>query len=350
MDDAQHPAAVLAELLDAHPALRRYLATAESPDGEAPALAAGLEASDQLQATVVWMNDEPLLRGRSYRMQTGDATVTATVDPLRYRVNVESHERGTATKLERDEIGVCDLKLSQPVVFAPYRTDPRRGTFLLRNPMTGETMGAGTIHYGLRRAGNVRWQSLTVDGAARAQRKSQTPCVLWFTGRPGAGKSTIANRVEAELYTRGCHTYMLDGDNVRRGLNRDLGFTDADRVENIRRVAEVARLMLDAGLIVLVSFISPFRAERDMARALFAEHEFLEVFIDTPLAVAEQRDSKGLYAKARRGELRHFTGIDSPYEPPASPDLRIATTEVSAVPAAARVLAMLEDRGLLPPL
>jgi bifunctional enzyme CysN/CysC len=315
------------------------IASAESPP----------EVSDQVQATIVWMHDEPMLRGRSYLLRIGSATVTATVAPLKHKVNVDSLEHVAATKLELNEIGVCDLELSRPIAFDPYRENRDMGGFILIDRITNDTVGAGMIHFGLRRAQNISWQDLTVDRAARAERKHQTPCVMWFTGLSGAGKSTIANRVETELHARGQHTYMLDGDNVRHGLNRDLGFTDADRAENIRRVAEVAKLMIDAGLIVLVSFISPFRSERAMARALFEEGEFFEIHVDTPLAVAEERDPKGLYEKARRGELKHFTGIDSPYEPPEAPELRIDTTDVSPPEAATRIIALLEARDLLPP-
>jgi bifunctional enzyme CysN/CysC len=282
-------------------------------------------------------------------MRIGCQTVTATIAPLKYKVNVDSLEHVAATKLELNEIGVCDLELSRPVAFDPYERNRDTGAFILIDRITNDTVGAGMIHFALRRAQNIRWQQLTVDRAARAARKHQAPCVLWFTGLSGAGKSTIANRVEVELHRRGQHTYMLDGDNVRHGLNRDLGFTDADRVENIRRVAEVSKLMIDAGLIVLVSFISPFRSERQMARGLFQDSEFFEVFVDTPLAVAEDRDPKGLYKKARRGELQHFTGIDSPYEPPENPELRLDTTALSAVEAAAVVIELLERRDLLPP-
>jgi bifunctional enzyme CysN/CysC len=305
--------------------------------------------SDLLQATIVWMHEEPMLRGRSYVMRIGSKTVTATVAPLKYKLNVDSLEHVAATKLELNEIGVCDLELSQAVAFDHYAENRDTGSFILIDRITNETVGAGLIQFALRRAQNIRWQALTVDRSARAQSMRQTPCVLWFTGLSGAGKSTIANRVEAELHLRDQHTYLLDGDNVRHGLNRDLGFTDADRVENIRRVAEVAKLMVDAGLIVIVSFISPFRSERGMARALFDEGEFLEVFVDTPLAVAEERDPKGLYGKARRGELQHFTGIDSPYEPPERPELRLETTRLSPGQAAVLVLESLEQRGLVPP-
>jgi bifunctional enzyme CysN/CysC len=382
MDAAQTPGALLAELLDTHPTLRRYLAevkpstsefgpasgnagrsdqvesvTAESSDQPRSGAnesadqlqSTATESSDQLQATIAWMHDEPMLRGRSYRMRIGSEVVTATIAPLKYKVNVESLEHVAANKLERDEIGVCDLELSRPVAFAPFTANRETGAFVLIDRITGAPVGAGMIRFGLRRAENLRWQKLTVDRAARAERKAQKPCMLWFTGLSGAGKSTIANRVEMELYARGQHTYMLDGDNVRHGLSRDLGFTDADRVENIRRVAEVAKLMIDAGLIVLVSFISPFRSERQMARSLVGENEFFEIFVDTPLAVAEGRDTKGLYRKARRGDLANFTGIDSPYEPPESPELRIVTTEISVEQAAGSVVALLEERELLPP-
>jgi bifunctional enzyme CysN/CysC len=306
------------------------------------------QVADQLQATIVWMHDAPMLRGRSYLMRLGCKTVTATVSPLKYKLNVDSLEHVAATALELNEIGVCDLELNQPVAFDPYEQNRDTGGFILIDRITNETVGAGLIKFALRRSQNVQWQALTVDRAARTASMHQSPCVLWLTGLSGAGKSTIANRVEVELHRRGHHTYLLDGDNVRHGLNRDLGFTDADRVENIRRVAEVARLMLDAGLIVIVSFISPFRSERQMARSLFDELQFFELFVDAPLAIAEQRDPKGLYAKARRGELRHFTGIDSPYEHPERPELRLDTTALDPDEAAEAVISMLEERGVLP--
>jgi bifunctional enzyme CysN/CysC len=305
--------------------------------------------ADLLQATIVWMHEEPMLRGRSYVMKIGSRTLNATVAPLKYKLNVDSLEHVAATKLELNEIGVCDLELSQPVAFDHYEENRDTGSFILIDRITNDTVGAGLIQFALRRSANVRWQQLTVGGTARAEAMHQTPCVLWLTGLSGAGKSTIANRVEAELHRRGQHTYLLDGDNVRHGLNRDLGFTDADRVENIRRVAEVAKLMIDAGLIVLVSFISPFRSERQMARALFDEGQFFEVHVDTPLAVAEERDPKGLYRKARRGELKHFTGIDSPYEPPEAPEIRIDTTGVSVEQATQSLIDLLRQHGMLPP-
>jgi bifunctional enzyme CysN/CysC len=314
------------------------IATAQAP----PAVA------DQFEATVVWMADAPMYRGRNYLMRIGSQLATATIAPLKYKLNVDSQEHVAATKLELNEIGVCDLELDRPVAFDPYEENRDTGGFILVDRITNDTVGAGMLRYALRRSANVRWQAVDVDKEARAAQKGQTPSVLWFTGLSGAGKSTIANLVEAELHRQGCHTYMLDGDNVRHGLNKDLGFTQADRVENIRRIAEVARLMTDAGLIVLVSFISPFRSERRMARELVPDGEFLEVFVDTPLEVAEQRDPKGLYAKARRGELANFTGIDSPYEPHEHPELRLDPTALSAEEGAAQVVRALAERGMLP--
>jgi bifunctional enzyme CysN/CysC len=295
------------------------------------------------------MGDDPMLRGRNYLMRIGGRTVNATIAPLKHRLNIESLERVAATKLMLNEIGVCEIELSRPIAFDPYHENRDMGGFLLIDRITNNTVGAGLINFALRRSQNVRWQVLTVEKYERSVHMHQQPTVLWLTGLSGAGKSTIANLVESELHRRGHHTYMLDGDNVRHGLNSDLGFTEADRVENIRRVAEVARLMVDAGLIVLVSFISPFRAERRMARALFESGEFAEVFIDTPLDVAEERDPKGLYKKARRGELANFTGIDSPYEPPEDPELRIDTTDLSPRDAARKTIELLERWGRLSP-
>jgi bifunctional enzyme CysN/CysC len=305
------------------------------------------EVADQFEVTIVWMAEKPMLRGRSYVMRIGAQTVTATVAPIKYKLNIDTLEHLAATKLELNEIGVCEVECSNPIAFDPYKENRDTGGFVLIDRLTGDTVGAGLIHFSLRRSLNVRWQTVDVDKAARAASLHQTPRVLWLTGLSGAGKSTIANLVESELHRRGHHTYMLDGDNVRHGLNADLGFTQADRVENIRRVAEVSKLMVDAGLIVLVSFISPFRAERLMARTLFEAGEFYEVFVDTPLAVAEERDPKGLYKKARAGELKNFTGIDSPYEPPEEPEIRLDTTSASAVQAARAVLDRLEADGIL---
>ena len=303
--------------------------------------------ADQFEATVVWMSDEPMLRGRTYLMRVGTQVVPATIAPLKYKMNLETLEHIAATQLELNEIGVCSLELAEPVVFDPYVENRDTGGFVLIDRLTYDTVGAGLLHFALRRSQNVHWQALDVDKATRAAAKRQQPCLVWLTGLSGAGKSTIANLVERKLHVRGCHTYLLDGDNVRHGLNKDLGFTDADRVENIRRVAEVAKLMVDAGLIVLVAFISPFRGERAMARSLVQGDEFVEVFVDVPLEVAEERDPKGLYEKARRGELANFTGIDSPYERPEEPELHLDTTALTPEAAADAVIELLERRGLL---
>jgi bifunctional enzyme CysN/CysC len=314
------------------------LAAASSP----PAVA------DQFEATVVWFDDEPLLPGRPYLLKLGARTVQAQVHEPKHKVNVNTLEKLAAKQLELNEIGVCNLSLAAPIAFDPYAENKDLGGFILIDRISNRTVGAGMLHFALRRSQNVHWQALDVDKASRAGQKGQQARVLWFTGLSGAGKSTIANLVEKRLLAEGRHTYLLDGDNVRHGLNKDLGFTDADRVENIRRVAEVAKLMVDAGLIVLVSFISPFRAERRMARELMGEGEFVEVFVDTPLAEAEKRDVKGLYAKARAGELKNFTGIDSPYEAPENPEIRIDTTGASPDEAAERIFHWLEDPGFDP--
>jgi len=300
--------------------------------------------ADQIRATVAWSGEEPLLRGRSYSLRSETAELTATVAPIKHRLDLVTLQPVPATRLSAGEIGDCELELDGPIATAAFHTGGGPGAFVLSDRLTGAAAGIGIVRFGLRRAANLRWQATSIDAGARGAALGQTPCVLWLTGLSGAGKSTIADRVEAALHARGRHTYLLDGDNVRHGLNRDLGFTDADRVENIRRVAEVARLMADAGLIVLVSFISPFASERAMARSLFAPGSFLEVFVDAPLAVAEARDPKGLYAKARRGELANFTGIDSPYEPPQAPELRIDTATLSADEAAAAVLDLIAAR------
>jgi bifunctional enzyme CysN/CysC len=303
--------------------------------------------ADQLRATVVWMAEPPMLRGRTYLLRLGTAQATATAAPIKHKVDVATMHHLAANRLELNEIGAVDLELDRPLAFDPYRENRETGGFILVDRVTNDTVGAGMLDFALRRGANLRWQPVEVDKRARAALKAQRPCVVWLTGRPSAGKSTIANLVERELLALGHHTYLLDGDNVRHGLTKDLGFTSADRVENIRRVAEVARLMTDAGLIAIVSFISPFRSERRMARDLVEAGEFLEVFVDAPLDVAEARDPKGLYAKARRGELRNFTGIDSPYEPPEAPELRIDTTALTPAAAAARVVAALRDRGVI---
>ena len=300
------------------------------------------EVASQFEATIVWMHDEPMLQGRAYLMKAGTRTVAATVTPLKHKINVNTLEQVAAERLELNDIGVCELELDRAIPFDPYSENRTLGGFILIDRLSNNTVGAGLISFALRRAHNVHWQALDVDKQLRARQKGQRACVLWLTGLSGAGKSTIANLIEKRLTASGRHTYLLDGDNVRHGLNKDLGFTAQDRVENIRRVAEVSKLMVDAGLIVLVSFISPFRSERRMARDLFGPGEFFEVFVDTPLAEAERRDVKGLYKKARRGELSNFTGIDSPYEPPEAPEIHIDTTAMSAELAAERIIAHLE--------
>jgi bifunctional enzyme CysN/CysC len=314
---------------------------------------AGVDAlpavADQFETTIIWMSDEPMLPGRPYWIKIGAKQATATITEPKYKVNVNTLEHLAAKTLGLNEIGVCNLSLDQMIAFDPYAENRDTGAFILIDRLSNATIGAGLIHFALRRSQNIHWQALEVNKAAHAVLKGQQPTVLWFTGLSGAGKSTIANLVEKQLHALGRHTYMLDGDNVRHGLNRDLGFTDADRVENIRRVAEVAKLMVEAGLIVLVSFISPFRSERRMARALFGEGEFLEVHVDTPLAEAERRDVKGLYKKARRGELKHFTGIDSPYEVPEHPEIYLDTTRTSAEQSAAAIVEQLRAHGRLSP-
>jgi len=300
------------------------------------------QVADQFEATIVWLHDEPMLQGRAYLMKAGTRTVAATISPLKHKINVNTLEHTAAERLELNDIGVCELELDRAIPFEPYDENRALGGFILIDRLHNGTVGAGLINFALRRSQNVHWQALDVDKQARSRLKGQKACVLWLTGLSGAGKSTIANRIEKKLTATGRHTYLLDGDNVRHGLNKDLGFTAQDRVENIRRVAEVSRLMVDAGLIVLVSFISPFRSERRMARELFAPGEFLEVFVDTPLAEAERRDVKGLYRKARRGELKNFTGIDSPYEAPENPEIRIDTTTLDPEQAADRIIAYLE--------
>ena len=296
--------------------------------------------ADQFEAHLVWMSERPLLPGRSYWLKLGATTIPARISDLRHKVNVDTGELLAAPTLGLNDIGLCTLALDAPVAFEPYAINRDLGGFILIDRMTHETAGAGMIRFALRRSANVQPQALSVSRADRAALKGQSPLVLWFTGLSGAGKSTIANRVEHRLLAEGLHSVLLDGDNVRHGLNRDLGFTDADRVENVRRVAEVARLMTDAGLIVLVSFISPFREERRMARERMEPGEFIEIFIDVPLEVAEARDVKGLYAKARAGQLSHFTGIDSPYEAPQAPELRIDAAACSVDEAADRIIAL----------
>jgi bifunctional enzyme CysN/CysC len=298
--------------------------------------------ADQFEATIVWFDEEALLPGRPYLVKLGTRIVGAQITEPKYKVNVNTLEHLAAKRLELNEIGVCNLSLDAPVAFDPYTENKDLGGFILIDRLSNRTVGAGMLHFALRRSQNIHWQALDVNKAARAALKGQKGRVVWLTGLSGSGKSTIANLVEKRLHADGRHTYILDGDNVRHGLNKDLGFTDEDRVENIRRVAEVAKLMVDAGLIVLVSFISPFRAERRLAREMLAEGEFIEVFVDTPLAVAEQRDVKGLYKKARAGELKNFTGVDSPYEAPERPEIRIDTTTRTPAEAAEEIVRWLE--------
>jgi bifunctional enzyme CysN/CysC len=306
-----------------------------------------LAVADQFEVQVLWMGDEPMLPGRPYLIKAGTRTVGGALAQPKYKVNVNTLEHAATRTLELNEIGVCNMSLDAEIAFAPYAENRDLGGFIVIDRFTNNTVGMGLVHFALRRASNIHWQAMDVTREARAGLARQQPCMLWFTGLSGAGKSTIANLVEKRLHALGRMTYLLDGDNVRHGLNRDLGFTDADRVENIRRVAEVARLMVDAGLIVLVSFISPFRSERLMARELVRPGEFVEVFVDTPLSLAESRDPKGLYAKARRGEIANFTGISSPYEPPVAPEIRIDTAARTAEDAAMDIVAWLERAGRL---
>ncbi|MEI2705576.1 MAG: sulfate adenylyltransferase subunit CysN [Ilumatobacteraceae bacterium] len=316
--------------------------------GDVLAAAAHPPASaDQFEAHIVWMGEDEMLPGRSYLFKLGTRTVAGTMAQPKYKVNVNTLEHTAAKTLHLNEIGVCNLNFDRPVAFDPYSENREMGGFVVVDRLTNATVAAGMVHFALRRADNVHWQAVEIDKTARGANKGQQSCVIWLTGLSGAGKSTIANIVERKLFALGRHTYLLDGDNVRHGLNKDLGFTDADRVENIRRVTEVAALMVDAGLIVLVSFISPFAAERRAARQRLADGEFIEVYVDTPLGVAEQRDVKGLYAKARRGELVNFTGVDSAYEPPEHPELRLDTTALSAEEAADAIIGELLARRII---
>jgi bifunctional enzyme CysN/CysC len=338
LDEAQAGQSVTITLVDEIDASRGDVICA----GDAPA-----EVADQFEAHVVWMHEEPMLPGRPYFMKIGTRTVGVSIGHPKYRVDVNNLDHLAANTLELNEIGVCNLSLDRAVPFDPYASNRETGSFVIIDKLTQSTVGAGMLHYALRRSHNIHWQEVRVDKAARAEMNQHGPGVVWFTGLSGSGKSTIANIVESKLHTLGVRTYLLDGDNVRHGLNRDLGFTDADRVENIRRIAEVSRLMVDAGLVVLVSFISPFIAERRLARSRVDEGEFVEVFVDTPLRVAEERDPKGLYAKARAGELANFTGIDSPYEAPISPEVHIDTTATTPEDAADQVIEQLRHAGII---
>ncbi|MDB5873495.1 MAG: Bifunctional enzyme NodQ, partial [Ramlibacter sp.] len=303
--------------------------------------------ADQFETTLVWMQDEPLLPGRLFLLKTGAQTVTASVMQIKYQVNVNTLEHVAATTLGLNAIGVCTLNLDRPIGFDPYAENRDTGGYILIDKLSNATVAAGLINFALRRSQNIHVQHVDVSKAARSALNLQKSCIVWFTGLSGSGKSTIANLLEKKLHAMGHRTYLLDGDNVRHGLNKDLGFTDTDRVENIRRVAEVAKLMVDAGLIVLTAFISPFQAERRMARSLVEEGEFLEIHVDVPLALAEQRDVKGLYKKARRGELKNFTGIDSRYEVPEAPELRLANDTLSPDEAVDQIIALLRRRGSL---
>jgi len=305
------------------------------------------EVADQFETTLVWMADEPMLPGRPYLLKIGARTVSAQITEIRHEINVNTLEERAAKSLPLNGIAVCNLSLDRPIGFDPYSEVPDTGGFILIDRMTNATVGAGMIRFALRRSQNIHWQALDVTKGTRARDLGQKPAVIWFTGLSGSGKSTIANLVEKKLRFEGKHTYLLDGDNVRHGLNRDLGFTDADRVENIRRVGEVAKLMVDAGLIVLTAFISPFRSERRLARELLGAGEFFEVHVDTPLAVAEARDVKGLYAKARSGALKNFTGVDSPYEAPEAPEIVVDTASMTPEVAAEMIVERLRDGGYL---
>jgi bifunctional enzyme CysN/CysC len=308
--------------------------------------AARPEVADQFTADIIWFDEQPMLPGRTYLLRTETDQAPASITELKYRIDVNSFAHEAAKSLDLNEIGSCNLSVQQPIAFDNYVDNRATGAFILIDRMTSRTVGAGLIRHPLRRASNIHWQALDVDKAVRAQMKHQKPVVLWFTGLSGSGKSTIANLLEKRLHTDGRHTYILDGDNVRHGLNRDLGFTEEDRVENIRRVAETAKLMVDAGLIVIVSFISPFQAERRMARELVAEGEFVEVFVDTPFEECARRDPKGLYAKALRGEIKNFTGVDSPYQPPENPEIRLDTVGRSPEDLVEEVAGWLRTRGI----
>jgi bifunctional enzyme CysN/CysC len=305
------------------------------------------DQSNQYAAHILWMAEEELLPGRQYLLKTTNKITPATVTELKYKVNVNNFDHEPGKSLELNEVGYCNLNLSQSIAFDSYKENRNTGSFILIDRLSNNTVGVGMLEFSLRRAKNVVWQEMAVDKLARAQSKHQKPCVLWFTGLSGSGKSTISNLVDKRLMDIGRHTYVLDGDNVRHGINKDLGFTDVDRVENIRRVGETAKLMVDAGLIVLVSFISPFISERRLARTLVEENEFVEIFVNTPLEVCEQRDRKGLYKKARRGEIKNFTGIDSRYEQPEHAEIEIRTEDCSAEEAAMEIVDYLDNKGYL---
>lgn len=305
------------------------------------------QRADAFAAHLIWLSEAPLLPGRGYLLKAGAQTIGAMVTELKYRIDVDGLEHLAAKELHHNEIAFGNIATVEPINFDPYEENKVTGGFILIDRHSNTTVAAGLIRFGLRRAANTYFQPFEVTKIARAQLKGHKPALLWFTGLSGAGKSTIANNLEKKLHALGKHTFVLDGDNVRHGLNRDLGFTEADRVENIRRVAEVAKLFVEAGLITMVAFISPFRAEREMARELVGSGEFIEIFVDTPLETCEQRDPKGLYKRARRGELRNFTGLDSPYEPPSNPDLILDAHNSSANDLADRVIHFMRRRGML---
>ncbi len=294
--------------------------------------------ADQFEAKLVWMHEDPLLPGRSYLLKAGSATAPAQITELKRKVNVNTLKLEPGKTLAMNEVGICNISITKAISFDSYDTNRHTGNFILIDRFTNATVGAGMIDFPLRRATNIHWQSIAIDKQSRSTLKNQKPCVLWFTGLSGSGKSTIANLVEKKLHSMGKHTYLLDGDNIRHGLNRDLGFTDADRVENIRRIAETAKLFVDAGIIVLTAFISPFKSERNLARELLDEGEFVEIFVNTPLDICEQRDPKGLYKKARSGELKNFTGIDSAYEAPENPEIVVDGGETQVVDIVERII------------
>ena len=305
------------------------------------------ETADQFEAKIIWMAEDAMLPGRPYLFKTANKQVAGLITDLKHKVNVNTLEHTAAKQLDLNEIGVCNISLEADIAFDPYGVNRDMGAFIIIDRMSNSTVGVGMIDFALRRASNIHWQAMDVDKKVRAEQKLQTPAIMWFTGLSGSGKSTIANLVDKALIGRGKHTYALDGDNVRHGLNKDLGFTDADRVENIRRIGEVSKLMVDAGLMVTTSFISPFQAERDMVRGLVEDGEFIEVFVDTPIEICAERDPKGLYKKAQAGEIKNFTGFDSPYEAPQSPDIHLKTADMSAEDCANLVIKYLEDNGYL---
>ena len=313
------------------------IVTADDPSGVA----------DQFQAHVLWMSEKPMMPGRPYVMKIGAREATVTPSKLKHKINVNTLAKEPSKNLGLNEIGVCNVSIDRDIAFDPYKASRATGGFIMIDRMTNNTVGMGLPNFALRRASNIHWEAMDIDKSARAELKGQRPVIMWFTGLSGAGKSTIANLVESQLHARGHHTIILDGDNVRHGLNRDLGFTEADRVENVRRVSEVSKLMVDAGLITLSSFISPFKSERKMARDRVEDGEFCEIFVDTSLEVAESRDAKGLYKKARAGEIKNFTGIDSPYEAPEKPEIHLHMDDLSAEEAAAQVIAWLEQHGYI---